>query len=97
MLLNRIEKLLMNNPVREAAQRYYEAKRLRELGGATIGAVRSKSDAGGASVWRSSSSSSAHTRWMPSISFACALKAAGLRVEASHDEGHFGFFVARKA
>ena len=27
MLLNKIEKLLMNNPVREAAQRYYEATR----------------------------------------------------------------------
>ena len=25
-----------------------------------------------------------------------ALEAAGLHVEASHDEGHFGFFVARK-
>jgi len=37
MLLNKVEKLLMNNPVREAAQRYYEAKRLRELGGATTG------------------------------------------------------------
>ncbi len=37
MLLNKIEKLLMNNPVREAAQRYYEAKRLRELGGAMTG------------------------------------------------------------
>ncbi len=37
MLLNKVEKLLMNNPVREAAQRYYEARRLRELGGATTG------------------------------------------------------------
>ncbi|MDH3655114.1 MAG: class I SAM-dependent methyltransferase [Myxococcales bacterium] len=37
MLLNKFEKLLMNNPVREVAQRHYEAKRLRELGGATKG------------------------------------------------------------
>ena len=28
--------------------------------------------------------------------FAQALEASGLHVEASHDEGHFGFFVARK-
>ena len=38
MLLNKVEKLLMNNPIREAAQRYYEARRLRELGGTTSGA-----------------------------------------------------------
>ncbi len=36
MLLNKVEKLLMNNPVREAAQRYYEARRLRELGGRAL-------------------------------------------------------------
>ncbi|KPK13507.1 MAG: hypothetical protein AMJ62_14895 [Myxococcales bacterium SG8_38] len=37
MLLNKVEKILMNNPVREAAQRYYEAKRLRQLGGTMNG------------------------------------------------------------
>jgi ubiquinone/menaquinone biosynthesis C-methylase UbiE len=33
MLLNRIEKLAMNNPVRAASQRYFEARRLLDLGG----------------------------------------------------------------
>ncbi len=37
MLLNKVEKFLMNNPVREAAQRYYEAKRLCKLGSTTTG------------------------------------------------------------
>jgi hypothetical protein len=33
MLLNRAETLLMNNPVRAAIQRHFEARRLLELGG----------------------------------------------------------------
>lgn len=33
MLLNTIEKLMMNNPVRSAVQRWYEVPRLLELGG----------------------------------------------------------------
>jgi ubiquinone/menaquinone biosynthesis C-methylase UbiE len=33
MLLNRVEKGLMNNPVRAALQRHVEARRLKELGG----------------------------------------------------------------
>ncbi|UCF47781.1 MAG: class I SAM-dependent methyltransferase [Myxococcales bacterium] len=33
MLLNKAEKLLMNNPLRAAVQRYYEARRLRDMGG----------------------------------------------------------------
>ncbi|MCC6527377.1 MAG: class I SAM-dependent methyltransferase [Polyangiaceae bacterium] len=33
MLLNRFEKALMNNPVRAAVQRYFEARRLYALGG----------------------------------------------------------------
>ncbi len=37
MLLNRVEKLLMNNPVREAAQRHVEARRLLRMGGAMSG------------------------------------------------------------
>ena len=37
MLLNKIEKHLMNNPVRAAVQRYYEAKRLRDMGGVMHG------------------------------------------------------------
>jgi ubiquinone/menaquinone biosynthesis C-methylase UbiE len=37
MLLNRIEKALMNNPVRAAVQRYYEAPLLEHLGGTTGG------------------------------------------------------------
>ena len=37
MLLNRVEKLLMNNPVRAAIQRRIEARRLLELGGTMDG------------------------------------------------------------
>ncbi|MBI3185125.1 MAG: class I SAM-dependent methyltransferase [Myxococcales bacterium] len=37
MLLNRIEKALMNNPVRAAVQRSVEAKRLLEMGGRMSG------------------------------------------------------------
>lgn len=37
MLLNRIEYALMNNPVRTAVQRHYEARRLKYLGGALNG------------------------------------------------------------
>jgi len=37
MLLNKAEKLLMNNPLRAAVQRYYEARRLRDMGGAMAG------------------------------------------------------------
>ncbi|MCC6524409.1 MAG: hypothetical protein IT373_17245, partial [Polyangiaceae bacterium] len=33
MLLNRFEKALMNNPVRAAVQRHFEARRLHALGG----------------------------------------------------------------
>jgi ubiquinone/menaquinone biosynthesis C-methylase UbiE len=33
MLLNRVEKLMMNNPVRAAIQRRFEARRLLEMGG----------------------------------------------------------------
>lgn len=33
MLLNRIEKTMMNNPIREAVQRRFEARRLLRLGG----------------------------------------------------------------
>jgi ubiquinone/menaquinone biosynthesis C-methylase UbiE len=33
MLLNAVEKLMMNNPVRSAVQRWFEAPRLLELGG----------------------------------------------------------------
>jgi len=196
MLLNKVEKLLMNNPIREAAQRYYEARRLRELGGTTSGAQALEIGCGrgvgveiileqfGAdtvdafdldpdmvrraqarlegfgdrvSVWigdatdiRAEDSSydavfdfgiihhivdwraalaEVHRVLKPGgrfyadeiyetflkrrlvrallehpredrfdhTGFAQALEAAGLRVEASHDEGHFGFFVARKA
>src|SRR5438132_1168314 len=38
MLLNAIEKALMNNPIRAAVQRRVEARRLLELGGAASGA-----------------------------------------------------------
>ena len=37
MLLNRIEKALMNNPVRAALQRWYEAPLLERIGGRTEG------------------------------------------------------------
>jgi ubiquinone/menaquinone biosynthesis C-methylase UbiE len=37
MLLNRVEKLLMNNPIREAAQRHVEARRLLSMGGRVSG------------------------------------------------------------
>ncbi|WP_428266040.1 class I SAM-dependent methyltransferase [Haliangium sp.] len=37
MLLNRVEKLLMNNPVRAGIQRRVEARRLLELGGSMAG------------------------------------------------------------
>ena len=37
MLLNAVEKALMNNPVRAAVQRHFEAKRLLDLGGAVAG------------------------------------------------------------
>ena len=37
MLLNAVEKALMNNPVRAAIQRRFEAKRLLELGGPVAG------------------------------------------------------------
>src|SRR5688500_19029410 len=33
MLLNRVEKLMMNNPVRASLQRQFEAKRLLAMGG----------------------------------------------------------------
>ena len=196
MLLNKIEKLLMNNPVREAAQRYYEAKCLRELGGATTGGraleigcgrgvgveiileqfgadtvdafdldpdmirrahARLKHFGDRVSLWIGDATDIRADDgtydavfdfgiihhipdWRAAIRevhrvlkpggrlyadeiyekflkhplvrallqhpkedrfdhsrFARALEAAGLRVEASHDEGHFGFFVARKA
>lgn len=38
MLMNRIEKAMMNNPVRAALQRHFEAPRLRAMGGRTPGA-----------------------------------------------------------
>lgn len=37
MKLNRIEKMLMNNPVRAAIQRWYEGPLLERLGGRTVG------------------------------------------------------------
>ncbi len=37
MLLNRVEKLMMNNPIREAFQRNVEARRLLRMGGAMSG------------------------------------------------------------
>jgi ubiquinone/menaquinone biosynthesis C-methylase UbiE len=37
MLLNRAETLLMNNPVRAAIQRYFEARRLYQMGGPITG------------------------------------------------------------
>src|SRR5262245_40883185 len=37
MLLNAIEKAMMNNPVRAAVQRHFEAPRLLEMGGASRG------------------------------------------------------------
>lgn len=39
MLLNRAEYLLMNNPLRAAVQRRFEARRLLELGGSCAGAA----------------------------------------------------------
>ncbi len=39
MLLNRNETLLMNNPVRRAVQRYFEAPRLLRMGGTVRGAT----------------------------------------------------------
>lgn len=39
MLLNRVEKALMNNPVRAAVQRLYEGERLMRLGGPAKGKV----------------------------------------------------------
>ena len=38
MLLNRVETLMMNNPVRSLSQRRFEAERLERLGGRTPGA-----------------------------------------------------------
>lgn len=38
MLLNRVEKAMMNNPVREAVQRQYEMRKLRAMGGRVDGA-----------------------------------------------------------
>jgi len=38
MLLNTVEKALMNNPVRAMSQRWFEAPRLRAMGGAAHGA-----------------------------------------------------------
>ena len=38
MLLNRVEKLMMNNPLRAAVQRRFEARRLLEMGGPATGA-----------------------------------------------------------
>jgi len=38
MLLNTVEKALMNNPVRALSQRWFEAPRLRAMGGAAQGA-----------------------------------------------------------
>ena len=38
MLLNTVEKALMNNPVRAMSQRWFEAPRLRAMGGAAPGA-----------------------------------------------------------
>jgi ubiquinone/menaquinone biosynthesis C-methylase UbiE len=195
MLLNKVEKLLMNNPVREAAQRYYEAKRLRKLGGATTGGrvleigcgrgvgveiileqfgaetvdafdldpdmirlaqARLERFGDRVSLWIGDATDiraddSAYDavfdfgiihhipNWRAALGevcrvlkpggrfyadeiyekflnyplvrallqhpkedrfdharFACALEAAGLHVEASHDEGHFGFFVAAR-
>jgi ubiquinone/menaquinone biosynthesis C-methylase UbiE len=37
MLLNHVERALMNNPVRAAIQRHYEARKLRHLGGRVNG------------------------------------------------------------
>ncbi len=37
MLLNRVEKLMMNNPLRAALQRRFEARRLLDMGGAVDG------------------------------------------------------------
>lgn len=37
MLLNRVEKALMNNPVRELIQRHYEVKKLIRMGGRVAG------------------------------------------------------------
>ncbi|HEY8143895.1 MAG TPA: class I SAM-dependent methyltransferase [Kofleriaceae bacterium] len=38
MLLNRVEKLMMNNPLRAAVQRRFEARRLLDMGGPATGA-----------------------------------------------------------
>lgn len=37
MKLNAVEKALMNNPIRSAAQRWYEVPLLRDIGGSTYG------------------------------------------------------------
>jgi ubiquinone/menaquinone biosynthesis C-methylase UbiE len=37
MLLNAVEKAMMNNPVRAAVQRHFEARRLLDLGGSLVG------------------------------------------------------------
>ena len=37
MLLNRMEYVLMNNPLRPLVQRYFEARRLLRMGGAMSG------------------------------------------------------------
>lgn len=39
MLLNRVEKALMNNPVRAGIQRYVEAHQLEKMGGQMPGGV----------------------------------------------------------
>jgi ubiquinone/menaquinone biosynthesis C-methylase UbiE len=39
MLLNRVEKMLMNNPVRAAIQRHYEVPRLLAMGGGMAGGL----------------------------------------------------------
>ena len=49
MKLNRVEKLMMNNPVRSWLQRY-EAEALRKLGGGVVGAACSRSAAAAASA-----------------------------------------------
>ena len=37
MLLNKVEKLMMNNPIRAGVQRHYEAKQLLAMGGSISG------------------------------------------------------------
>jgi len=68
MLLNRIEKAMMNNPVRAALQRHFEAPRLRSMGGPPRAPRRSRSGAGAASAPGSSSTSSRPVGSMPSTS-----------------------------